>query len=122
MHRIGSILLAFSAAAAGLNPALAGPASLYDGRWAVEVVPENGQCSGRYVMPVEVVGDRIVYIGQGDIRADGGVATDGSVRVSFSSADDRVVARGQLSSESFGHGSWQSPTEGCDGTWIARKG
>ena len=122
MHRVGSILVAFCAAAAGIHPASAGPASLYDGRWAVEVVPENGQCSGRYVMPVEVVGDQIVYIGKGDVRADGGVASDGSVRVSFLSADDQVVARGQLSSESFGHGSWQSPTEGCDGTWIARKG
>ena len=122
MHRRGPILFALSAVAAGFHSAAAAPASLYDGRWAVEVVPENGQCSGRYVMPVEVVGDQIVYIGKGNVRADGGVASDGSVRVSFSSAHDQVVARGKLNSESFGHGSWQSPTEGCDGTWIARKG
>lgn len=96
----------------------AGP---FEGQWSVVVTPENGGCDGPYVLPVRVVENRIIYIGKGQFEADGGVGPDGAVRVTFASQGDRLDARGKMSSDSFGLGSWKSPSEDCDGTWIARK-
>ena len=96
-------------------------AASFEGQWSVVVTPENGGCEGPYVLPVKVVDNRIVYIGKGQFEADGGVQPNGTVQVSFLSNGDRLDARGKMSNETFGMGSWRSPTEKCDGTWVARR-
>ena len=73
-----------------------------------------------YVLPVEVAGGTVTYIGRAAIRAEGGIGPDGSVRVRFLDGD-RLDAKGTMSNARFGVGSWTSPTEDCRGTWIARK-
>ena len=93
----------------------------YNGRWSVEAVPEAGSCDGTYVMPVEVSGDRITYIGRAAMRADGGITLDGKVEVSFIQKGDRLDARGTMINPRFGNGIWSSPTENCKGTWVARR-
>ena len=96
-------------------------AASFEGQWSVVVTPENGGCEGPYVLPVRVVENRIVYIGKGQFEADGGVRPDGAVQVTFHSNGDRLDARGKMSNPKFGAGSWRSPTEKCDGTWVARR-
>lgn len=96
-------------------------APAFDGRWAVEVIPASGKCDGPYILPIEVAGSQITYIGRGQMQAEGGIDDTGRVRVSFLSGPDRLDAKGTMSNPRFGVGSWKSPTENCDGTWIARK-
>jgi hypothetical protein len=117
-RRASVVLLLAAAAFAG--PAAAAPQ--FDGRWAVEIIPQSGTCDGRYVIPVEVVRNNVIYIGRGQMQASGGIAANGTVRVSFHGQGDRLDARGRLTSDSFGQGSWRSPTEDCAGRWVARKG
>jgi hypothetical protein len=97
------------------------PIQSFDGQWSVQVTPEDGGCEGIYVLPVEVAAGTVTYIGRAAIRAEGGIRPDGSVRVSFVMEADRLDAKGTMSNSRFGLGSWTSPTEGCQGTWIARK-
>lgn len=123
MSALSKALLGISAgllATALLHPAPAVAAS-FEGQWSVVVTPENGGCEGPYVLPVKVVENRIIYIGKGQFEADGGIKPNGAVQVSFLSNGDRLDARGKMSNETFGVGSWKSPTENCDGTWVARK-
>ena len=100
----------------------AGASTDFDGRWAVEVIPGRGACDGPYFLPIEVAESRVTYIGKAQMEAQGGIDADGRVRVSFISGPDRLDAKGTMSNPRFGVGSWKSPTENCDGTWIARKG
>lgn len=107
--------------AAGLLFGAAAQAASFEGQWSVVATPENGGCEGPYVLPVRVVENRIIYIGKGQFEAEGGIQPNGAVRVSFLSQGDRLDATGKMSNERFGIGSWKSPTEKCDGTWVARK-
>lgn len=108
------------AAAAFAGPAAAAPE--FDGRWAVEIIPQSGTCDGQYVIPIEVVRSKVIYVGRGQMQASGGIAENGTVRVSFHGQGDTVDAKGRLTSERYGQGSWRSPTEDCAGRWVARKG
>ena len=98
-----------------------GAASPFDGRWAVAVTPEGGECEGMYVLPIEVAGGTVTYIGRAAITAKGGINADGTVRAAFVIEGDRLDAKGTMSNARFGTGSWVSPTQDCRGTWIARK-
>ena len=102
------------------HPGVAAAAS-FDGRWAVEVLSEDGECSGIYVLPIEVVHSRIFYIGRAEIDVNGAIDAAGKVRARFFNGAELVDARGELRGEDFGNGSWVSPTDQCAGTWIARK-
>lgn len=118
---LGTLFAVFGlGATAGLSATSAQAAS-FEGQWSVVVTPENGGCEGPYVLPVKVVENRIIYIGKGQFEAEGGVQPNGIVQVSFLSNGDRLDAKGKMSNERFATGSWRSPTENCDGTWIARK-
>ena len=112
---------AFVAVSASLTAGQTYGATAYDGRWAVTVTPEGGECEGMYVLPVEVAGGRVTYIGRAAITAEGGIGPDGTVRVAFVIEGDRLDAKGTMNTAHFGAGSWVSPTEDCRGTWIARK-
>jgi hypothetical protein len=114
----GASAIGFATASLGAAPAVA---ASFEGQWSVVVTPENGGCEGPYVLPIKVVESRIIYIGKGQLEADGGVQPNGTVQVSFLSKGDRLDARGKMSNDRYGIGSWRSPTEKCDGTWIARK-
>ena len=94
----------------------------YDGRWSVEIAPEGGDCEGMYVLPLQVAGGKVTYVGRAAVTAEGGIGADGIVRVVFVIESDRLDAKGRMSNERFGAGSWTSPTGNCRGTWIARKG
>jgi hypothetical protein len=105
-------------AAAFATPAAA---ATFDGRWAVQIIPQSGTCEGHYVIPVEVVQNKVIYVGRGQMQAQGGITPRGTVRVSFHSRGDRLDASGRVN-KAYGQGSWQSVADGCAGRWIARKG
>lgn len=122
MMRLKRPLRPFSCVAAALCGALllAGSATAgtsYDGIWAVEIVASNGDCPAR-VIPIAVEDGRIRYSAFG-ATADGAIAADGSLSVSFAHAADVVRARGAVAAGS-GSGSWRSSE--CEGSWTARRG
>ena len=114
-------VIAGGALAACLATVAPAKAASFEGQWSVVVTPQDGRCDGPYVLPVKVLDNRIVYIGKGQFVADGGIESNGSVRVTFASQGDRLDASGKMNSEILGSGNWQSPTENCAGTWVARK-
>lgn len=109
---IGALLLCTGGVAA---------AASYDGRWSVVATPQAGGCDGTYVIPVEVRGTEVTYIGRAAMRAEGGISEDGRVEVSFIQGNDQLDARGSMVNPRLANGSWSSPTEDCKGTWIARR-
>lgn len=115
LRRVASLLMSVPVASAGLA------ASPFDGRWAVEVRPEHGGCSGFYVMPVDVVDSEIRYAGRGDVAVEGRIDLKGGVTARFFNGSGLVNASGTIRGGRFGNGSWISPSEDCGGTWIARK-
>ena len=111
--------LTLALGAGSFQPAAA--ATSFDGSWSVRITAENGDCSARYTIPIEVSGGRIRYSGPFNAKASGAIGANGGLKVSFAHSDDVVSARGSLKGES-GYGSWTSPTKNCDGTWAASRG
>jgi hypothetical protein len=112
--------LLLAAAAAFFCGALTGAGAAqttFDGVWAVEIVALNGDCPAR-VIPIAVEDGLIRYSAFG-ATAEGAVAADGSLKVSFAHAEDVVRASGAIEGAS-GQGSWRSSV--CEGSWTARRG
>ena len=105
---------------AGFSFQLAEAASPYDGSWSVALVAENGNCRASTVA-IEVADGKVRYVGAFAAVAEGAVRPDGVLSVTFSHKAATISARGSVD-ETFGFGSWSSPTQSCDGTWTARKG
>jgi hypothetical protein len=98
-------------------PATAVPSeSAFDGRWAVEIVPESGDCRARTVA-LKVDEGEISYAGFG-ARADGNISPDGALYVTISRREKVVNASGSVAGTT-GAGNWASPD--CEGTWVARR-
>jgi hypothetical protein len=108
-------------AAAMLGSCFLGGAAIaatdFDGYWAVEIVALNGNCPARMV-PISVEDGRISFSAFG-ATAEGAIAADGSLTVSFAHAQDVVRAKGAVDGGS-GAGKWRSAR--CEGSWTARRG
>lgn len=96
-------------------------ATSFDGQWSVRITAENGSCTDRYTVPLQVSGGHVSYTGSFNAKANGKISSNGRLNVTFAHQNDVVSARGSLVGAS-GFGSWRSPTKKCDGTWTARKG
>ena len=94
-----------------------GAATTFDGIWAVQIVASNGNCPARTI-PIAVENGRISYSAFG-ATAEGAIATDGALQVSFAQADEVVNASGAVDNGG-GAGSWNSSQ--CEGSWTARRG
>jgi hypothetical protein len=90
--------------------------SAFDGHWAVEIVPESGDCRARTVA-LKVDEGEISYAGFG-ARADGNISPEGALSVTISRLDKVVNASGSVAGTT-GVGNWASPD--CEGTWVARR-
>jgi hypothetical protein len=111
------LLLAAAALCSGALLTTAGAAAAnFDGYWAVEIVASNGDCPAR-VIPLSVEDGRISYSAFG-ATAEGAIAADGSLSVSFAHAEDVVRASGAVDAAA-GKGSWRSSD--CAGSWTARR-
>ena len=78
------------------HPGAGAAAASFDGCWAVEVLSEDGGCSGVYVLPIEVVHSRIFYIGRAEIDVDGAIDAAGKVRARSFNGAELVDAGGEL--------------------------
>jgi len=112
--------LAFALAALA-GAALAHPAAAqtFDGRWSVRLVAASGDCRAGYALPITVDAGAIRFSAFG-ANANGTVRDNGRLSVTISRDDDVLTARGALKGRT-GSGSWQSPTQGCTGTWTAAR-
>jgi hypothetical protein len=89
----------------------------FDGVWSVQA--SSSECSDLRV-PIQVAGGVVSYAGSFGAQANGRVAPDGQLQVSFSYRRDVVTAQGALNG-TRGYGSWFSPTLNCSGSWVASK-
>jgi hypothetical protein len=122
-NRLFKPLSAFAltlALGAATLPGQAGAATAFDGVWSVQIKAENGDCNASYTVPIQVSDGRISYSGPFNAKASGKIGANGALSVSFAHSDKVVNARGSLKGGS-GYGSWKSPSQRCDGTWVARK-
>lgn len=101
-----------------VSAAFAGDGS-YDGKWAVQLITEKGNCDRSLSWDVGVAASRIVDNGT-FVQTSGAVDPHGRVTLLLSHGSDRVSASGKLSGES-GTGAWNSPTRECSGRWRAEK-
>jgi hypothetical protein len=99
------------------TPALAGGA--YDGKWAVQLVTEKGDCDRSLSWDVGVAANRIAD-GGAFVQTSGAVDPHGRVTLTVTQGSDRVSASGKLSGAA-GSGAWTSPTRACSGRWRASK-
>ena len=105
----------FAALIAALaTPAIAAPASSYDGLWNVTIITKTGDCQPASHYPLTVNNGRI----SGTDGVSGSVSRDGMVRVSLRGA----YANGALNNTS-GSGRWNGASAGiaCSGHWMASR-
>ncbi|MGQ7792504.1 hypothetical protein ACUN0C_08865 [Faunimonas sp. B44] len=114
--RAGAIGIALTLAVPAA-PAFAAP---FDGTWSVTMSTDSGSCPVRRRAVVTVRDGKVTYAGAERVTADGSVGASGRVDVRFVYEGDRLDARGSVKG-SIGSGSWTSPTENCQGSWMARK-
>ncbi|MBX9740227.1 MAG: hypothetical protein K2X62_09155 [Beijerinckiaceae bacterium] len=105
--------------ATGLLSAGAAQAAPNDGRWAVTVVTEKGNCEV-YRWEFAVANGRVTPIGDAAARASGMIDPRGRVNVNFTRGSDTLSATGNVSGAN-GSGRWTSPSRQCNGRWSAEK-
>lgn len=110
------ILVAASFASAPV--AAQGAAALFEGRWAIVAVTDDGECEKAYHLPIEVQDGAIRYAGPHAVDANGRIDSAGRLTMMITYDGDVVRAQGSLGVRT-GNGEWVSP--GCAGTWIGRK-
>ncbi|MDB5594895.1 MAG: hypothetical protein JWM36_1856 [Hyphomicrobiales bacterium] len=115
--KLRSAALLGSVAIALTVPGLAQAAS-YDGKWAIVVVTEAGNCDV-YRWDLGVNDGKIEERGF-IAQAKGQIDPRGRVNVTFTSGSDALGATGTLSGAD-GSGRWTSPTKQCSGHWTAKK-
>jgi hypothetical protein len=102
-------------------PAWAAARTIYDGRWSVLIVTQQGSCDRAYRYGVQIVDGRVIYDG-GVVNMSGSVNRRGQVRVSVSSGDAYASGSGRMS-RSIGRGQWRGQSGGsmCSGYWEAER-
>jgi hypothetical protein len=95
-------------------------AAVYDGRWSVEVITDQGTCDRAYRWSIGIRGGRITDIGDNIAQASGKIAPNGRVSVLLTRGSDRLMATGALDREE-GSGTWQAPSRQCAGRWRAER-
>ena len=115
-----TIALALALGLATLPAQTSFAATPFDGKWSVQLTAEAGNCPAGYAVPIRVSNGRVSYSGPFNARANGKIANNGALQVSFAHSRDVVNARGSVKGR-MGSGSWKSPTKNCRGTWVARK-
>jgi len=109
----------FSMSALFLSCAAALASGAYDGKWAVQLVTDKGDCDRSLSWDVGVAGNRIADGGM-FAQTTGAVDSHGRVSLTVTQGSDRVSASGRLSGAA-GSGAWSSPTRACSGRWRAAK-
>lgn len=121
---IGKIVYAsiFVFVVTALSANMTAASTPYDGSWSLSVVTSRGSCAPTFQFEIEISNGVISY--QGPARVNGRVSSNGEVRVSVSSEDNRALGSGKISRRS-GRGTWsgRSTTSGeaCSGHWSARR-
>jgi len=90
--------------------------SAYDGTWSVAIYTLRGNC-GSVRVAVRIIGGR-VYSEDQSYQANGGVGSNGVVRVAVSGFGRSASGSGRLSRNS-GAGRWWSSRGECSGSWSA---
>lgn len=95
-------------------------ASDFDGVWKVTTSAETGKCSNNYDLSVRVKDGKLSYAGMWPVKATGGINEGGLVRMDIAHGGTKVAATGLVRGGSAS-GDWSSKTDGCTGSWVARK-
>jgi hypothetical protein len=95
--------------------------TIYDGRWSVLIVTQQGSCDRAYRYGVQIVDGQVVYDGS-LVNMSGSVNRRGQVRVNVSSGGAYAVGSGRMS-RSIGRGQWRGQSGGtmCSGYWEAER-
>lgn len=114
------LILAVAALFTAAPVAAQGAASLFEGRWTIVAVVDDGDgdCDKAYRLPIDVHNGAIRYAGRHAVDANGRIDSAGQLTMTLAHDGEVVKARGRLSEET-GKGEWISP--GCAGAWKARK-
>jgi hypothetical protein len=115
--RVAALAAGLSACAFAVLPAAAAPP--HDGRWAVELVTENGWCSV-HRWSIGVADGRITDVGAPGAVAAGRIDPAGRVSVRLARGDDVVSVSGAVKAGAGG-GQWTLPNRSCSGRWSAQK-
>lgn len=115
---VGAAAAALMLTAAGSVPV--GAASDFDGVWKVKTSAETGKCSTNYDLSVRVKDGKLSYAGMWPVKATGGINDLGLVRMNIAHAGTKVAATGLVRGDSAS-GDWASKTDGCTGSWVARR-
>jgi hypothetical protein len=94
--------------------------SMYDGRWSVSIVTEQGTCDRSFRYPVSIVNGAIERSAEGDhsFAISGKVTGSGTVHVVVARGQQRAEGSGRLSPIE-GRGKWISGRGECSGYWTA---
>ena len=112
------LILAAAALFAAAPVAAQGAASLFEGRWTIVAVADDGRCDKAYRLPIDVQDGAIRYAGRHAVDANGRIDSAGQLTMTLAHDGDVVKAEGSLGVQT-GNGEWAS--SGCAGTWKGRK-
>jgi hypothetical protein len=95
-------------------------AAVFNGKWSVLIVTENGTCDRAYRYPLIIENGAVLYGGKNNFTVSGQVEASGAVIVSVTQGQYGAQGTGKLSGK-FGRGTWEAPAGGCSGRWEADK-
>lgn len=94
--------------------------AVFDGKWSVLIVTENGTCDRAYRYPLIIENGNVLYGGKNNFTVSGEVQANGAVVVSVTQGQYGAQGTGQLKGK-YGRGTWAAPAGGCSGRWEADK-
>ena len=97
---------------------LAAADGLYDGKWSVSIVAQQGGCSDALNYPVQIKNSTLSNTSDAPFVVSGKIAEAGSVSLAIVYGPNSATASGRLSTKR-GRGTWKSAS--CSGYWTAER-
>lgn len=92
----------------------------YNGRWAIYLTTERGQCVPGFRLNVRIRRGKAYIVGRSLSGRTAAVSSSGRVNIRYVDGTDVITVSGRLDKRS-GSGRWQFPTYRCIGHWRAKR-